>query len=187
MSGIRKLEFEEIFSQRPGLEKLKTLERLPIYALVENIRSMHNVGSIFRSSDGVRLRKLYLSGFTAQPPRKEIDKTALGATESVPWEYCENPLPVLRELKREGVQIVTVEHTDKSGSYATFNYNFPLCLVMGNEVDGVSQDIVNLSDAAVEIPMLGLKQSLNVSVAYGIVLYHIFSRYENGESCLNLT
>lgn len=176
---IRKLSFDEIFSKRPALQELKEMERLPIYALVENIRSMHNVGSLFRTSDGVRLQELILSGFTARPPRKEIDKTALGATDSVPWEYVVDPLPKIKELKKQGVQIVVVEHTSASISYAQADYSFPLCLIMGNEVDGVSEEVIAEADLAVEIPMLGLKQSLNVSVAYGIVMYHIVSRYLN--------
>jgi len=159
------------------LDELKIMERLPIYALVENIRSMHNVGSIFRTSDGVRLKKLFLSGFTARPPRKEIDKTALGSTDSVPWEYMNDPLPKIKALKEQGVQIIVVEHTSASISYSEANFRFPLCLIMGNEVDGVSEEVISLADQAVDIPMYGIKQSLNVSVAYGIVLYHILNRY----------
>ena len=159
------------------MDELKIMERLPIYALVENIRSMHNVGSIFRTSDGVRLKKLFLSGFTARPPRKEIDKTALGSTDSVPWEYMNDPLPKIKALKEQGVQIIVVEHTSASISYSEANFRFPLCLIMGNEVDGVSEEVISLADQAVDIPMYGIKQSLNVSVAYGIVLYHILNRY----------
>lgn len=178
MSDIRKLTFDEIFSERPNLEQLKGMPRTPLYALVENIRSMHNVGSIFRSSDGVRLEKLFLSGYTARPPRKEIDKTALGATDSVPWLYTKDPLPVIEELKQKKVQIVAVEHTSASIPYTEADYRFPVCLVMGNEVDGVSQEVIARADMAVDIPMQGLKQSLNVSVAYGIVLYHLLDRYQ---------
>ncbi len=177
-NAIRKLTFEEIFNRQPNLDELQQLERLPIYALVENIRSMHNVGSIFRSSDGVRLKKLFLSGYTAQPPRREIDKTALGATDSVPWEYAKDALPVICRLKEKKVQIVVVEHTSNSVPYTRAQYRFPLCVVMGNEVDGVSQEVVKEADLAVDLPMLGIKQSLNVSVAYGIVLYHILYKYQ---------
>jgi tRNA G18 (ribose-2'-O)-methylase SpoU len=175
--NIRKLTFSEIFARQPNLAELKDIERMPIYTLAEDIRSMHNVGSLFRTSDGVRLAKLFLSGYTAQPPRKEIDKTALGATDSVPWEYYKDPVEVVRKLKRQGTRIIALEHTSKSVSYSDFQYNFPMCLVVGNEVDGVSQKILSLSDAAVEIPMHGIKQSLNVSVAYGIVIYHILDNY----------
>lgn len=173
----KKLTYDEIFRRHPKLEELKLLERPPIYALIENIRSMHNVGSVFRTSDGARLQKLFLTGYTARPPRREIDKTALGATDSVPWEYHKDPLPVIENLKSNGVKIVVVEHTSDCVSYTDPIYNFPLCLIMGNEVEGVSEQLIQSADYAVEIPMLGMKQSLNVSVAYGIVLYHILSKY----------
>jgi tRNA G18 (ribose-2'-O)-methylase SpoU len=177
-AAIQKLEFEEIFSKRPNLQKLKQTQRSPIYTLVENIRSMHNVGSIFRTSDGVLLNKLFLSGYTAVPPRKEIDKTALGATESVPWEYTDQPEEALLKLKSCGTKIIAVEHTNASVEYTKYNYEFPLCVVMGNEVEGVSQKVLDVCDAAVELPMLGLKQSLNVSVAYGVIIYHIFAKLQ---------
>lgn len=177
MIPIRKLNYDEIFSQRPGLEELKNMSRMPIYALVENIRSMHNVGSIFRSSDGARLKELFLTGFTAQPPRREIDKTALGSTDSVPWKFDRDPMPFISGLKEQGVKIIIVEHTNASVPFTEPKYEFPLCLVMGNEVDGVSEQVIQQADMAIEIPMFGLKQSLNVSVAYGIVLYHILSQY----------
>lgn len=172
----RKLEYDEIFSRRPNLEKLKKMERMPIYALLENIRSMHNVGSIFRASDGARINKLFLSGYTAVPPRREIEKTALGSTDSVPWHYNKDSYEIIRGLKGKGTQIVVLEHTSDSIQYTRADYTFPLCLVVGNEVDGVSESIVTEADLAIEISMLGLKQSLNVSVAYGIVLYHILDQ-----------
>ena len=112
--SIRKLTTEEIFNRQPNLAQVKKLQRLPLFALIENIRSMYNVGSIFRTSDAINLSELYLSGFTAKPPRKEIDKTALGATESVPWEYTKDPVQLIDRLKKEQVEIVVVEHTNKS-------------------------------------------------------------------------
>jgi len=178
----RKKSYDEIFSARPSLKKLQSINRLPIFALIENIRSMHNVGSIFRTSDAVRLSQLYLTGYTAKPPRKEIDKTALGATDSVPWSYSNDPLPVINDLRKDGVSIVAVEHTTDSISYAKAEYQFPVCVLMGNEVDGVSEKLVKASDLTIEIPMLGLKQSLNVSVAYGIIIYHILEQYQSGSS-----
>lgn len=176
-SQIEKLTFDEIFSRRPTLEMLKKMERVPIYALMDNIRSLHNVGSIFRSSDGARLAKLFLCGYTACPPRREIDKTALGATDSVPWSYTREALSVVRDLKNKGIEIMVVEHTNKSVNYDNINYQFPLCLVFGNEVEGVSMAVVEEADRAIELPMYGLKQSLNVAVAYGVVLYHILGQY----------
>jgi len=178
---IRKLAFEEIYKRQPNINELRRMDRLPVFALVENIRSMHNVGSIFRTSDGARISKLFLSGYTAQPPRREIDKTALGATDSVPWEYSAEPLQIIHRLKEQKVQIVVVEHTNRSVPYTQPQYRFPLCLVLGNEVDGVSQEVVKEADLAVDLPMLGLKQSLNVSVAYGIVLYHVLYKYQKNK------
>lgn len=173
----RKLDFDEIFKKRPSIKDLESLERIPVVALIENIRSMHNVGSIFRSSDGARIRQLILSGFTPVPPRPEISKTALGSTESVPWMYTENSVKKINELKQNGYTIYTVEQTTESKIYTDVVYQFPLCFIMGNEVDGVSEDLVKMTDFAIEIPMLGIKHSLNVSVAYGIILYYILSKY----------
>ncbi len=174
-----KRSYDDIFSDRPSLKELNRLDRLPVYALVENIRSMHNVGSLFRSSDAIRLAKLFLTGYTPCPPRKEIDKTALGATDSVPWEFRKDSVQLVRELKKKGVRIVALEHTSDSIDYREAVYSFPVCIILGNEVDGVSEELVRLADLAVEIPMLGLKQSLNVSVAYGIMLYELLTRYQH--------
>ncbi len=176
-NNIRKLTFEEIFSRQPNLEELNKLQRIPIYALVENIRSMYNVGSIFRSSDGARLEHLFLTGYTSYPPRKEIDKTALGATDSVPWSYSRGSSEIIDHLKDQEIKIVAVEHTSRSILYSEAEYDFPLCIVMGNEVDGISREIISRADMAVELPMMGIKQSLNVSVAYGIMLYHLLYKY----------
>ncbi|HHM02198.1 MAG TPA: TrmH family RNA methyltransferase [Caldithrix abyssi] len=177
MSGLRKLTFEEIMAMRPDAGHLEELPRVPLVALVENIRSMHNVGSIFRSSDGAGIRHLYLTGFTPVPPRPEIEKTALGATESVPWSYHKKAADVVRDLKDKGYEIVVVEQTTGSRAFFKTTFNFPLCLIMGNEVDGVSDELVALADKAVDIPMRGIKHSLNVSVAYGIVVYGILAKY----------
>jgi tRNA G18 (ribose-2'-O)-methylase SpoU len=177
MKKIRKLTSDEIFERQPNLSQVKKFNRLPIYALIENIRSMYNVGSIFRTSDAINLSKLYLSGFTAKPPRKEIDKTALGATESVPWKYVQDSIDLIDTLKGNGIKIVVVEHTDCSINYADLKINFPVCFVFGNEVEGVSDNIVTKADKVVELPMLGIKHSLNVSVAYGIVIYDALNKY----------
>ena len=173
----RKLDFDEIFKDRPSIKELEKMQRTPIVAIVENIRSMHNVGSIFRSSDGARIEQLVLSGFTPIPPRSEISKTALGSTESVPWTYTKNSVKKINELKQNGYTIYTVEQTTESKVYTEVEYKFPLCFIMGNEVDGVSDELVKQTDYAIEIPMLGIKHSLNVSVAYGIVLYNMLAKY----------
>jgi len=174
---MKKLTYEEITSQRIAPWDIKQVERFPIYAILDNIRSLYNVGSIFRTADAVRLEKLYLTGITGQPPRREIDKTALGSVESVPWEYQENPIGVIESLKKKNVQIVVLEHTRESKPFWKINYQYPTCLVVGNEVFGIQEKIVELADRAVEIPMYGIKQSLNVTIAFGIVIYQMLFQH----------
>jgi len=172
-----KLPYEEIKSKRPDLQELGTLSRFPVAVIAENVRSLYNVGSIFRTSDGALIQKLWLCGYTGFPPRKEIDKTALGSVESVPWEHEPDTISLIKRLKGEGNKILALEHTDSSVNYNQAEYTFPLVLLLGNEVDGLSEEAVSLCDQSVEIPMYGLKQSLNVSVAYGIMVYHLVQEY----------
>jgi tRNA G18 (ribose-2'-O)-methylase SpoU len=172
-SRIRKLRHEELKAARPGESELRELPRNPVTVVSENIRSLYNVGSIFRTSDGAGIEKLYLCGYTGHPPRPEIDKTALGSVESVPWEYVPNQFEAVRHLKKLGYHIVALEHTSGSVTYDKASYSFPLCLVIGNEVSGITDELLSLCDMAVDIPMFGMKQSLNVSVAYGILVYHV--------------
>jgi tRNA G18 (ribose-2'-O)-methylase SpoU len=176
---MRKLSYQEIFASRPTLAELEGLEKFPFYCLVENVRSLYNVGSIFRTSDAVRVEELYLTGYTGYPPRKEIDKTALGAVDSVSWFHFTNPLEAVEKIKNKQIQLIALEHTSTSVDYNDFEYHYPLCLMLGNEVDGLSEKLLAQADRAVKIPMFGLKQSLNVSVAYGIVMYHILMYYRN--------
>ncbi len=175
---IKKLSDEEIKNRKNGIIRPRGDNRFPVEVVAENIRSLYNVGSIFRTSDGAFIEKLWLTGYTGFPPRKEIDKTALGAVESVPWERADDTVEVLQKMKREGKQIISLEHTDKSVPYNKFEYEFPLCIVMGNEVDGISHQSVSGSDYAIDIPMHGIKQSLNVAVAYGVIIYHIIELYK---------
>lgn len=172
-----KLSFEEINKRTYSLIDLETLPRHPIYVVCENIRSLYNVGSIFRTADGIRARKLYLCGYTGYPPRKEIDKVALGAVESVPWEYHQDITKVLRNLKDERIQVVALEHTDTSIDFQTFQYSFPMAIVVGHEYDGLTQEALNYCRDAVEIPMYGIKQSLNVATAFGVIGYEIVRQY----------
>jgi len=174
---MRKLSYEEITERQQRLARQNQNSCFPIYVVAENIRSLHNVGAIFRTSDSGRITRLFLCGFSGQPPRDEINKTALGAVKTVSWEYHRKAIDVIRSLKAQGVTIVVLEHTDHSIAYTTADYQFPLCLVIGNEVDGVSEEIVTLTDQAIAIPMYGSKQSLNVSVAYGVVLFHLIDRF----------
>jgi len=173
----KKLSNEEIKGRRPGIAELKETERFPVTVIAENVRSLYNVGSMFRTSDGALIEKLFLCGYTGFPPRKEIDKTALGSVETVPWEHNEDTVSVIKKLKSEGYTIVALEHTDSSSNFLDAGYSFPLCLMLGNEVTGLSEEAVALADYAVEIPMYGIKQSLNVSVAYGILVYHIVEEF----------
>lgn len=173
---MRKLTYEEIFDHRFEIEDIEREGRFPIYVIAENIRSLHNVGSIFRTSDAARISKLFLCGFSGQPPRNEISKTALGADKTVPWEYYKQAAGVVQSLKRNKIPIVILEHTDSSKEYTALDYPSPLCLVIGNEVEGISEDVVALADYSIEIPMFGIKHSLNVGVAYGTVLFYILEQ-----------
>jgi tRNA G18 (ribose-2'-O)-methylase SpoU len=169
---MKKLSHGEIKVSRKELTEINNYKRHPIYALCDNIRSLYNVGAIFRTSDGAFIEKLYLTGYTPYPPRKEIEKVALGSTLSVPFEYHKDPLEVIKKLKSEGIKICVVEITDEKKLIWDFKKtDFPICLVIGNEITGVSKDIIDLADFSAEIPMYGFKQSLNVSVAYGIAIY----------------
>jgi tRNA G18 (ribose-2'-O)-methylase SpoU len=174
---VKKLTDEELKKKRPGTDELRLIERFSIAVIAENIRSLYNVGSIFRTSDGALIEKLFLCGYTGFPPRKEITKTALGSEDTVPWERCQDTPGVIRNLKSRGYYIVALEHTDSGSNYFETEYRFPMCLVLGNEVDGILPETLALCDSAVEIPMYGKKQSLNVSVAYGIVVYHLVNEY----------
>lgn len=173
---MRKLTFAEAKGQRPSLEELLNRPRHPFVALLDNIRSLHNVGAIFRTADAVHLDHLYLCGITGRPPRDEIRKTSLGAEESVPWTHVKDAREVVQKLRQNGYQIVSLEHTNESEDYRSAPYRFPLCLIIGNEYSGIQDDLVIASDLAVEIPMLGIKQSLNVSVAFGIMAYELLQR-----------
>jgi tRNA G18 (ribose-2'-O)-methylase SpoU len=171
---MRRLLHDEISKNRLTSEEINNSERNPIYVLIDNVRSLYNVGSIFRTSDGAMINKLILCGYTPHPPRHEIEKTALGSTQSVPWEYYKNPIDAIKKLKDAGIIIIALEHTDESIPYYCLKKSdFPMCLVIGNEIKGVQDEILKYADIAIEIPMFGIKQSLNVSVAYGIALYDL--------------
>ena len=144
-----------------------------IYGLIENVRSLYNVGAIFRTADGAGVNKLFLTGITGQPPHREIRKVALGAEESVPWEYIPETATLVEKLKREDVQIVVLEATEKSIPYDQADFEFPVCLVVGHEYNGVSEEILKSADSVIKIPMRGKKISLNVAVAFGIAIYEM--------------
>jgi tRNA G18 (ribose-2'-O)-methylase SpoU len=179
---MRKLTHGEIASNRKTLDEMSSISRNPIYAVCDNIRSIFNVGAIFRTSDGALIEKLYLTGYTPFPPRKEIDKVALGATSTVPWEYKRDPIEAVAELKSKGIRIAVLEITDNARPVWSMEMSeFPMCLVVGNEISGVSKEVIDLADTSFEIPMLGMKQSLNVSVAYSIAVYEMLNVLINGK------
>ena len=167
----RKLKLDEL--NRVSVKEFKNQKKLPIIVVLDNIRSLNNVGSFFRTSDAFNIEAVYLCGITAQPPHREIQKTALGATESVEWKYFETTEQALDTLKQKEFLIYAIEQTENSIYLQEFIYNFDkIALVFGNEVDGVGQNVINLSKNSIEIPQFGTKHSFNVSISYGIVLWH---------------
>lgn len=149
----------------------------PLYGMADDVRSLWNVGSLFRTSDAVGARKLFLCGMTGRPPRPAISKTALGAEESVPWEYAADAAKAALGLKDLGVALVALETVEEAVPFDRFDYPFPVCLVVGHEVNGISRRVLSLCDAAVAIPMCGKKTSLNVAVAYGVAMYECLRQY----------
>lgn len=149
-----------------------------VYVALDNIRSAQNVGSFFRTCDSLGVDKIFLCGITSVPPNKEILKTALGATETVLWEHFENTSQCLELLRKKGFKIICIEQTEKSLMLDNYEFNLDenICLVFGNEIEGVHKDIIEMADDCVEIPQLGSKHSLNVSVAGGIVIWDLLSR-----------
>ncbi len=171
---MKKLTHDEISQNRSTLDTLHQVEKLPVVALLDNIRSTYNVGSVFRTSDGAQIDKLILTGYTPHPPNKEILKTALGSTNSVKWEFHKEALTVIHQLKKEGYKICALELTETPKMYYEVSpQQFPLCLIVGNEITGVSQKLLDECDFAIEIPQYGIKQSLNVAVAYGIAIFEL--------------
>jgi tRNA G18 (ribose-2'-O)-methylase SpoU len=171
---MRKLLHDEISQNRSTVETIDEVKKLPVYVILSSIRSSYNVGSIFRTSDGAMIEKLYLCGYTPHPPKKEVLKTALGAQKSVTWEYVKEAKDVILQLKSRGVKIAALELTEGSIPHYSFSHaNFPVALLVGNEIKGVSQELLDLCDFALEIPQYGIKQSLNVAVAYGIAVFEL--------------
>ena len=220
---MRKLTHDEISANRSTLDTIHSVKKLPVYVLLNSIRSSYNVGSIFRTSDGAMIEKLFLCGYTPHPPitanqnntanvissdldfnraseksfipdnttdsslrqsrgfgmtektgNKDVLKTALGSTQSVKWEYTKNALDTIKKIKAEGIKICALELTENSKPYNTISKkDFPICLIVGNEITGISQEILDLCDYSIEIPQFGIKQSLNVAVAYGIAIFEL--------------
>jgi 23S rRNA (guanosine2251-2'-O)-methyltransferase len=173
---MRKLKNSEL--ERLNVEEFKKTDKIPLIVILDNIRSLNNIGSVFRTSDAFLIEKIYLCGITAKPPHKEIHKTALGATESVAWEYVEDTLTLVEKLKGENVKILAIEQAENSTMLQNFTIkpNQKYAVIMGNEVKGVQQKVVSASDYCIEIPQFGTKHSLNISVSCGVVLWDLFKK-----------
>ncbi len=165
------------FQITSGSEAYDTIQSLPVTVLLENLRSLHNVGSFFRTADAARIEALVLGGFTGTPPRKEIVKTALGAEEVVRWEHAPDPLEALLKLRSRGYEIAVIETGIHAIDVFDWQPRFPVCIAFGNELDGLTPELVAAADTQIRLPMLGLKHSLNVAVAGGIVIYELLRKY----------
>ena len=175
---MRKLRHDEI--PRPAPEAVRALPKHPVSVVVDDVRSIHNVGAIFRTSDAARVERLYLTGFTGTPANRALRKTALGAEETVAWRQEPDAVALLKRLRADGYTLAVLEITDTPTHPSALEpSHFPLCLVVGNEVSGVRDEVVAACDLALEIPQYGAKQSLNVSVAYGVAVYGVVERYRH--------
>ena len=175
---MRKLENSEL--DRKSISDFKDAKKTPIIIILDDIRSLNNIGSVFRTSDAFLIEKIFLCGITATPPNKEIHKTALGATETVVWEYHENVLEVIASLKKNEVSVFAIEQVESAIFLQDFKIekNKKYALIFGNEVFGVNQSAIEICDGTIEIPQLGTKHSLNISVSAGIVIWDLFKKLE---------
>lgn len=173
---MRKLKNNEL--NRKSVSEFKAADKTPIIVILDNIRSSNNVGSVFRSSDAFLIEKIYLCGITATPPNKDIQRTALGSTDSVTWEYHQDTLSVVKQLQNKGVFVASIEQAEQATLLHEFTPNpgQKIAIVMGNEVKGVQQEVVSASNTCIEIPQLGTKHSLNISVTCGVVLWDLLGK-----------
>ena len=173
---MRKLKNSEL--DRLSIDAFKEAKKTPIIIILDNIRSLNNIGSVFRTSDAFLVEKIYLCGITATPPHKDIHKTALGSTDTVAWEYVENTLDLVEKLKAEDVKIIAIEQAENATMLNDFKVepNTKYALVFGNEVKGVAQKVVDASDVVIEIPQFGTKHSLNISVSCGVVVWDMYCK-----------
>lgn len=172
----RKLKNSEL--ERKSITEFKEATKTPLIVILDNIRSLNNIGSVFRTSDAFLIEKVYLCGITATPPHKDIQKTALGATETVAWEYVEDTIPLIKKLQAENVEVLAIEQAEGAIMLNDFmpEKNNTYAVVFGNEVKGVQQEVVTASNSIIEIPQLGSKHSLNIAVSTGVVLWDLFSK-----------
>jgi 23S rRNA (guanosine2251-2'-O)-methyltransferase len=176
---MRKLKLSEL--KRISVEEFKHSPKTPVILVLDNVRSLNNIGSVFRTADAFRLEALYLCGITGCPPNKEIHKTALGATESVEWKYYKETPEAITQLRENGFTVYSVEQAEGSISLNDFKVSSPekIALVFGNEVNGVEDEVMSLVDGCIEIPQFGIKHSLNIAVSAGIVVWEIFQKLNN--------
>ncbi|GAA3646805.1 RNA methyltransferase [Flavivirga jejuensis] len=176
---MRKLKNSEL--DRLSVDDFKSVQKTPLIIVLDNIRSLNNIGSVFRTSDAFLIEKIYLCGITATPPHKDIHKTALGSTDTVDWEHIENTMDLIERLKTENVKVCSIEQAENTTMLNDFipKPNTTYALVFGNEVKGVAQDVVSASDTVIEIPQFGTKHSLNISVSCGVVVWDLFSKLNN--------
>lgn len=174
---MKKLSMHEL--GRLSVREFRDLDKIPVCILLDNVRSLHNVGSAFRTADAFSLEKIILTGITGQPPHREIQKTALGATESVAWEYTADPVEAVLGLKKVGYTIIAVEQTTESIALHSFvpDPSARYCLIFGNEVEGISEAVIACADLALEVPQAGTKHSLNISVCLGVVSWEFFKMH----------
>ena len=171
---MRKLKNEEL--NRKSVKDFRVSKKMPLIIILDNVRSLNNIGSVFRTADAFLIERIYLCGITASPPHKDIHKTALGATENVLWEYVNSTADIVQKLQTEGVSVWPIEQTEDSTSLDIFQPepNKSYAFVLGNEVRGVSQEVIDICNKALEIPQFGTKHSLNTSVATGLVIWDFF-------------
>ena len=172
----RKLKNEEL--NRISVNEFKSTHKTPIIIILDNIRSLNNIGSVFRTADAFLIKAVYLCGITAQPPHREIQKTALGATEAVNWKYFESTIDAINKLKNDDYKIAAIEQVENSIMLNNFDFNKneKLAIIFGNEVKGVEQKAIDLSDSVIEIPQYGTKHSLNISVSVGVVIWELYRK-----------
>lgn len=178
MTSKRKLKNSEL--DRKSVPEFRAAEKTPLIVILDNVRSLNNIGSVFRTADAFLIRKIFLCGITAKPPHKDIQKTALGATETVEWEYVADTLELVQNLQQQGVKVYAVEQAENAVFLDNFlpEKNHTYALIFGNEVKGVQQKVVSASDGVLEIPQVGSKHSLNIAVSAGVVLWDVFAKLQ---------